>query len=79
MSERFDRASPQVFHAAVYHSAASVILAHNHPSGDVSSSKADTELTRRLVDAGNILGIDVLDDIIIAESNFVSLKERNLL
>ena len=69
----------EVFHAAVYHSAAIVILAHNHPSGDVSPSKADIELTRRLVDAGNILGIDVLENIIIAESNFVRLKERNLL
>ena len=69
----------EMFDAVVYHSAASVILAHNHPSGDVSPSKADIELTRRLVDAGNILGIDVLENIIIAESNFVRLKERNLL
>ena len=69
----------EVFHAAVNHSAARVILAHNHPSGDVSPSKADIELARRLVDADNILGIDVLDHIIIAQSDFVSLKERNLL
>ncbi len=69
----------EVFHAAVHHSAASVILAHNHPSGDVSPSKADIELTRRLVDAGGILGIDVLDHLIVAESDFVSFKERGLL
>jgi DNA repair protein RadC len=56
-----------------------VILAHNHPSGDVSPSKADVELTRRLVDAGRILGIDVLDHIIVAESDFVSFKERGLM
>ena len=56
-----------------------MILAHNHPSGDVSPSKTDIELTRRLVDAGRILGIDVLDHLIVAESDFVSLKERGLL
>lgn len=69
----------EVFHAAVQHSAASVILAHNHPSGDVSPSKDDIDLTRRLVDAGRIMGIDVLDHIVIATRDFVSFKERGLL
>ena len=69
----------EVFRAAVQHSAASVIMAHNHPSGDVSPSKDDIDLTRRLVDAGRIMGIDVLDHIVIAADDFVSFKERGLL
>ena len=69
----------EVFRAAVQHSAASVILAHNHPSGDASPSKADIDLTQRLVDAGRIMGIDVLDHIVVAESDFVSFKERGWL
>ena len=69
----------EVFLAAVQHSAASVILAHNHPSGDVSPSKADIDLTQRLVDAGRIMGIDVLDHIVVAHNDFISFKERGLL
>ena len=58
---------------------ASVVLAHNHPSGEVSPSKDDIELTRRLVKAGEILGIEVMDHIIIASTEFVSLKEKGLM
>ena len=64
---------------AVFHSAASVILAHNHPSGDVSPSKDDIELTGRLVKAGQIMGIEVLDHIIIGTADFLSLQERGLM
>ena len=69
----------EVFRQAVEHCAASVILAHNHPSGDVSPSQDDINLTRRLVQAGEIMGIDVLDHIIIGRDDFISLKERGLI
>ena len=69
----------EVFHWAVQYHAASVILAHNHPSGDVSPSQDDINLTRRLVQAGEILGIDVLDHIIVGPDDFISLKERGLI
>ena len=69
----------EVFQVAVTRVAASIILAHNHPSGDVTPSKEDIELTRRLVEAGGIMGIDILDHIILSESDFLSLKERGLM
>lgn len=61
------------------HGVASIILAHNHPSGDVSPSKDDLELTRRLVKAGQIMGIEVLDHVIIGADEFLSLKEKGLM
>ena len=69
----------EVFRTAVAQAAASVILAHNHPSGDVSPSQDDINLTRRLVQAGEIMGIDVLDHLIIGSDDFISLKERGLI
>jgi DNA repair protein RadC len=69
----------EVFQAAIVHSAASVVLSHNHPSGDVSPSQDDIEVTRRLVSAGEIMGIDVFDHIIMAAENFLSMKERGLM
>ena len=68
----------EVFQVGVFHSAASIILAHNHPSGDVSPSKDDIDLTHRLREAGLIMGIEVLDHIIIAAGDFVSLKESGI-
>ena len=69
----------EVFKEAISSCAASVIFAHNHPSGDPEPSKEDVELTRRLVKAGEIVGIDVLDHIIVCDEGFISLKTRNLL
>lgn len=69
----------EVFQVAVQHTAASIVLAHNHPSGDVSPSQDDIDLTRRLIKAGEIMGIDILDHIIIASTDFMSLKERGLI
>ena len=69
----------EVFQPAVLQAAASVILAHNHPSGDVSPSQDDIDLTRRIVQAGEIMGIEVLDHLIIGADDFLSLKERGLL
>jgi DNA repair protein RadC len=69
----------ECFLPAISLAASSVILAHNHPSGDPSPSKDDIELTRRLVKAGELLGIEVLDHLIIAEHSFLSLKEKGLM
>ena len=65
----------EVFKMPLKRSAASVILFHNHPSGDTQPSTADIEVTSRLKDAGEILGIDVLDHIIIGYNQFLSMKE----
>jgi DNA repair protein RadC len=67
-----------VFNAAVTHMASTIILLHNHPSGDPSPSNEDIEITRRLFDAGKMMGIEVLDHIIIGDGNYVSLKELTL-
>lgn len=68
----------EVFKPAVRASAASVVLAHNHPSGKVEPSREDREITGRLVDAAEILGIEVLDHIIVGDGYF-SMKERGML
>lgn len=69
----------EVFKPAIKNSAAAIILAHNHPSGDPEPSPADVGITERLVEAGKILGIKVLDHIIIGSGRFVSLKEKGFL
>ncbi len=69
----------EVFKFAILANAAAVILAHNHPSGDVDPSKDDLELTRRLVRAGEVMGIDVLDHLVMAGQDYLSLKERGLM
>jgi DNA repair protein RadC len=69
----------EVFKEAISASAASVIFVHNHPSGDPEPSEDDIELTKRLVEAGKLLGILVLDHVIVGDGTFVSLKgSRNL-
>ena len=68
----------EVFAPAVGISAASVILGHNHPSGDVTPSREDIELTRRMVQAGEIMGIEVVDHLIIGSERFISMKEANV-
>jgi DNA repair protein RadC len=68
----------EVFKEAVSSSAASVIFVHNHPSGDPEPSKEDVELTKRLVQAGEIIGIDVLDHIIVCDRSYLSLKASSL-
>jgi DNA repair protein RadC len=69
----------EVFRAAIKRAAASIICAHNHPSGDPSPSREDIDLTRRLVEAGTIIGIEVLDHVIIGQERHGSLKEQGLL
>jgi len=68
----------EVFRDAVKRNCAAVIVAHNHPSGDPTPSPEDVEVTRRLVAAGNLLDIEVLDHLIIGQQRFVSLRERGL-
>ena len=69
----------EVFKAAILANAASVVLAHNHPSGDPTPSPDDMTLTRRLVDAGRLIGVDVLDHIVIGDGRYVSFRERGWL
>jgi len=70
----------EVFKTAILSNAASIIIGHNHPSGDPSPSKEDISITTRLKECGKILGIDLLDHIIVGEdNNYISLKERGLL
>lgn len=68
----------EVFKEVISDSAASVIFVHNHPSGDPSPSEDDVKLTKRLVEVGEILGIEVLDHIIICDRKYLSMKEKNL-
>ncbi|WP_057911830.1 RadC family protein [Peribacillus muralis] len=69
----------EVFKEAFRRSAASIICLHNHPSGDPTPSREDIEVTKRLVECGRIIGIEVLDHIIIGEHKYVSLKEKGYL
>ncbi len=69
----------EVFRPAVVSSAAAVLLVHNHPSGDPEPSEEDLSITKRLVQAGEILGISVLDHVILASRGVVSLRARQQL
>ena len=69
----------EVFEPAVRHLAAQVIIAHNHPAGDSSPSQEDSEITKQLVDAGKLLGIEVKDHVIVSKTNHFSFKEHKLL
>lgn len=68
----------ELFKAAIKENAAAMIVAHNHPSGDPSPSPEDVHVTRQIVQAGQLLNIDVLDHIVIGRQRFVSMKERGL-
>ena len=68
----------EVYKKAVVRSAAGVILVHNHPSGDPIPSGEDISITKRLIKAGETLGIDVLDHIIIGDNRYISLKEKGI-
>lgn len=68
----------EVFREAVRANAASIIVAHNHPSGDPSPSPEDVSVTRAIVDAGRLLDIEVLDHLVLSSGGFVSLKARGL-
>lgn len=69
----------EVFLPAILHSAASVVLVHNHPSGDPEPSEEDLSITRRLVEVGDLVGIGVLDHVVVASRGLVSFRARQLL
>ncbi len=69
----------EVFEPAVKYLAVQVILAHNHPSGDLTPSEDDLIVNKRLSEAGKIMGIEVLDHIIVTKDSFISFKEKGLL
>ena len=68
----------EVFRYALMDNACSIIVAHNHPSGDSSPSPEDAQVTSQLVEAGKLLDVEVLDHLVIGRGTFVSLKERGL-
>jgi DNA repair protein RadC len=69
----------EAFTEAIKSKASSVIIAHNHPSGDPEPSQDDLEITKRLVEAGKVLDIEVLDHIIVTKETFLSMKEKEIL
>ena len=69
----------EVFEPAIRDSAASVLFVHNHPSGDTTPSSEDIEITRRLRQTGEVIGIRVLDHVIVSESSYTSLTQKGLL
>lgn len=68
-----------VFKAAIKNNGNSVILVHNHPSGDTTPSSEDINITKRLVEGGNLMGIKVLDHLIVGNGTYLSMKEKNLM
>ncbi|GAE26242.1 DNA repair protein RadC [Halalkalibacter wakoensis JCM 9140] len=66
----------EVMKVAILANSASIIVAHNHPSQDPTESREDIEVTKRLAEAGKLLGIELLDHLIVCEEKFVSLKEK---
>ena len=70
----------EVFRFSILKAVSSIILSHNHPSGDAEPSEEDMRITRRLVEAGKIIGIEVLDHIVIGDrDSFYSFKERGII
>ncbi len=66
----------EIFRGAMINSAAAIILAHNHPSGNPDPSRQDIDITARLREVGDLCGISVLDHVVVATDGFVSLRER---
>lgn len=69
----------EVFSPAIRHSAAALVLVHNHPSGDPSPSADDLDVTRRLCDVGSMCGIRVVDHVVVGDGTFTSFRDRGLL
>lgn len=69
----------EVFEPALSFHAASVIVAHNHPSGKLDPSQEDREVTKRLVEAGNLLGVELADHVIVTKSGYLSFQQKKLL
>lgn len=69
----------EVFRPAIRKACASIILIHNHPSGDPTPSREDLDVTRRLFEAGKLVGIEVLDHVVIGDGKFISFREKGLM
>lgn len=69
----------EVFRGAILSSAAAIILLHNHPSGDPAPSQEDRSITKRLVEAGNLIGIRILDHVIVGDGQYLSFVESGML
>jgi DNA repair protein RadC len=69
----------ELFKEAIASSSASMIVAHNHPSGNPEASQDDISLTKRLIQAGNIVGIEVIDHLIIGDGRYISMKREGLI
>lgn len=69
----------EVFKSAILSNAAGIMLIHNHPSGECSPSKVDIEVTKRMAEAGDLMGITVLDHIIVGEQEYYSFRETGML
>jgi DNA repair protein RadC len=69
----------EVFREAIRHSASSIILAHNHPSGDPTPSNEDVQLTKRIYQAGQLVGIDLLDHVILGDGRWISLRSQGVI
>ena len=69
----------EIFRSAILNNGARIILYHNHPSSDTTPSEADLNFTRRMMEAGDVLGIELLDHFIVSETNWLSFKEIGLL
>lgn len=69
----------EVFKTAIINNACSIIVAHQHPSGDVTPSREDIDITERLIEAGNIIGIELLDHLIVNDKcDYTSLREKGI-
>lgn len=68
----------EIFNPAIRKSSASIIMVHNHPSGDPSPSSEDTVVTARIAEAGRVIGIELVDHIIIGDGRYISMKEKGL-
>jgi len=69
----------ECFKEAIRHNANTIILLHNHPSGNPTPSREDVDITKRLVEGGRILGIEILDHVIIGDKSYISLKEQGII
>lgn len=69
----------EVFRSAILHNAASIIVAHNHPSGTLQASGADIKVTERLKESGKLIGIELLDHLIIVKDGYLSLRDEDIL
>ena len=69
----------EVFSEALKFEAVGIVLLHNHPSGDATPSRNDVAVTRRIAQAGSLLGIDLIDHIVIGDNSYTSLKEKEFM